>query len=1625
MRNALLLILIITILSVRILGQTETNTDFLLKFAHEKDASFNMEKARAVEWANQNGRPVILETGGSFLEIQYIDEFGLPQYFKTDNVNAAATISTNKVYPGGGAGLNLTGTGITVREWDGGTVLATHQEFGGRVTNVNSGSTHYHSTHVAGTILASGVVSSAKGMAYQASLRAFEWNNDESEMASEAASGALMSNHSYGFIRGWYGGVWYGNPAISTLEDYLFGFYDSYTRNWDQIAHNAPNFLICKSAGNDRGESGSGYPPDGPYDCIGQQGVAKNVLTVGAVGDIPGGYTNPASVVMSSFSSWGPADDGRIKPDVVANGISLYSTDNTSNTSYLSLSGTSMSTPSVCGSLALLQQHYYNLNGAYMKSATLKALVIHTADEAGSYDGPDYMFGWGLMNTKNAALKISQDQTTDVLGELVMTNGGIYSRDVIALGTEPLKVTIVWTDPPGTPPPAQLDPITPMLVNDLDLRITFTGNTYYPWKCNRDVPANAATNSAENNVDNVEVVYIASPSPGATYTITVDHDGTLSGGSQAYSIVISGIANIVLPPVANFSASITDPTVGETVNFTDLSTNTPTSWSWTFLPSTVTYVGGTSSASTNPKVQFNEPGYYTVSLTVSNTEGQDTEIKTNYILASLPPVADFTADDTSPTDAQIVTFTDLTTNAPTSWSWAFTPTTVTYMGGTNSTSQNPQVIFDEGGYYHVSLTAANGAGSDQEIKYYYIFVVTPTNADFEADNLTPLIGQMVYFGDLSTNNPTSWLWEFNPNTITYLGGTGASSQEPQVQFNAGGYYTVSLTASNELGPDTETKVNYIYVQQPGLWKGSTSSDWSVGANWDDGVVPLNYSDVTIQAPSVNFPIYTGNFTVGSQCNSLTLNGSSQFTTTGNLVINSGKILTVSGAGKLVIGGNWNNSGTFNKGSAMVEFNGNNPGTIVAGTTGSFPITSFIRETFPAGIIPLAGGTIGPTGDDAGLTATLGFSFNFLGTSYSFIRLSTNGWISLNRSGVNSYNNNDLFTSTAPSTTIAPWFDNLADDATSVISYKTEGVSPGRVFTAEWYRVPAYQSGADARISFQVKLYEQSNVIELLYGDMEAGTHNGSESASIGIEDATGGSGHFIEATTGSTTTGISNLTSSADWPQVNYRFVPPYLEDFNDVVVSKTGNPLTVNKSIRITGDLTVNPNACLTNSGAFIGVNGNLNLLADENGMASFINNGATGIEGSAIVQEYLSSERWHLVTSPVTDATISTYLSIYLKEYNEPTNTWGCLTQPTTIPMNICKGYAAWASDLLTGSKVVNFIGSGLNNSTYVISDLDYTPASVKAGFNLVGNPYPCAVDWNSDWSSTNLSGWAVVYENGIFRGWHPTLGGYNGKTDGIIPATNGFWVRATNYGASLTIPNSERVHNTQTFYKESHSSVFPEIKIAAECNGYSDEMAVIFHPEGTTGFDGYYDLETFENVAEAPTIFSIMPSGNFAVNVMPESYNEAIIPVGFKFGLQEPFSLKVKSLLNFDSEYNIYLEDLASGVFVKVYPEFTSSFEHSVLNDVHRFNLHFTKNTYGIDEKPDENISVWSYHDRIYIRMPLDSGGRITVADLSGKIITVRDAIKGNLEIVKMTGRDGFFTVKVLSANKTTVKKVIVRK
>jgi PKD repeat protein len=284
----------------------------------------------------------------------------------------------------------------------------------------------------------------------------------------------------------------------------------------------------------------------------------------------------------------------------------------------------------------------------------------------------------------------------------------------------------------------------------------------------------------------VSMKYSGSPTSCETFTYGEVEDYTVnisSGGTQ--------------PPVAAFIVSTTSVTVGGSVNFTDQSTNSPTSWSWTFE-------GGTPSGSTsqNPTVTYNTVGTFDVTLTAYNSAGSDAELKTDYITvnsAPQPPVAAFIASTTSVTVGGSVNFTDQSTNNPTSWSW-------TFEGGTpsGSTSQNPTIQYNTEGTFDVSLTAANSSGSDNETKIDYI-TVTPAPADE--------IAEAVDYGSLTFTNSGNADW-YKVTDVYYYGGDSARSgtithnQSTTIETSV----TVGSTQAVKFYWKVSSEANYDYLR---------------------------------------------------------------------------------------------------------------------------------------------------------------------------------------------------------------------------------------------------------------------------------------------------------------------------------------------------------------------------------------------------------------------------------------------------------------------------------------------------------------------------------------------------------------------------------------------------------------------------------------------------------------------------------------------------------------------------------------------------------------------------------------------------------------------------------------------
>ncbi len=547
------------------------NSNLFAQIFEKVDTTFNYKLDKVWQHAKNNSAikiPLIyINEKGNIVQFDGYAPNGCPEFkSESNNTNLAASIATDKVWPGGGSGFALTGNSMSkLGMWDGGAPRISHREFVGRISLMDTASAGIsgHSTAVAGILMASGITSTAKGMAYETNLKGWDFYNDRQEMAIGAPN-LLVSNHSYVNQAAWvYSGgfqYWLGDTALSMTKDWKFGYYDMRTKQFDSIAFLNPNYLIVKAAGNDRGNgvapstlhyywSGSAWVAStttrdsvGPYDAIVTYGNSKNILTVGAVNTIPGGYSGPSSVVMTSFSGWGPTDDGRIKPDIVSPALTNSTTSSSNDSAYGGFgSSTSCCTPVITGSLLLLQQHYFNLKNSYMKSATLKALAINTTDAPKITLGPNYESGWGLMNTNRAAQLIS-DSLNNIIAENNLLNNDSVLIFVYSKGLTPIKATICWTDKEHSIAPYQNDPTTLMLINDLDMRITKVSNSqlYQPYVLNPASPATAAT-TGDNFRDNVEQIYISTPVSGL-YQIKIKHKVTLntSANPQKFSLVLSG-----------------------------------------------------------------------------------------------------------------------------------------------------------------------------------------------------------------------------------------------------------------------------------------------------------------------------------------------------------------------------------------------------------------------------------------------------------------------------------------------------------------------------------------------------------------------------------------------------------------------------------------------------------------------------------------------------------------------------------------------------------------------------------------------------------------------------------------------------------------------------------------------------------------------------------------------------------------------------------------------------------------------------------------------------------------------------------------------------------------------------
>lgn len=403
-----------------------------------------------------------------------------------------------------GAGLyDLSGKGVVVGEWDGGGADK-HIDYDflhiQKQPFYNNGNGQ-HATHVAGTVLGAGIIDpDAMGMAPQAGLVSYDfYGNIPSEMDSAAILYDIeLTQNSYS----------YGSSSDPCSRR---GTYDGTSYALDLLTNKYPYLLHVFAAGNSRGSNCL----SGGYGTVhsGFQ-ASKNSLVVGAVTRYDGN---------SSFHSYGPVKDGRLKPEICGVGVSVYSTFpyNTYRGGY---SGTSMACPGVSGTASLIHELYQDKFSSQIPAHLLKGSLCNGADELGR-SGPDYQYGYGRINAQRTA-RIIDNEFFSIDS---VNNNGVYEDTIfISADLVEFKVMLCWNDPASSPSASRL------LVNDLDLEvIDSAGTTYLPWVLNAS-SYTATAGRGRDSLNPIEQFTISNPN--TPYYVIRVKGKRVNSGFQQFSV---------------------------------------------------------------------------------------------------------------------------------------------------------------------------------------------------------------------------------------------------------------------------------------------------------------------------------------------------------------------------------------------------------------------------------------------------------------------------------------------------------------------------------------------------------------------------------------------------------------------------------------------------------------------------------------------------------------------------------------------------------------------------------------------------------------------------------------------------------------------------------------------------------------------------------------------------------------------------------------------------------------------------------------------------------------------------------------------------------------------------------
>jgi hypothetical protein len=451
-------------------------------------------------------------------------------------------------------------------------------------------------------------------------------------------------------------------------------------------------------------------------------------------------------------------------------------------------------------------------------------------------------------------------------------------------------------------------------------------------------------------------------------------------------------------------------------------------------------------------------------------------------------------------------------------------------------------------------------------------------------------------------------------------------------------------------------------------------------------------------------------------------------------------------------------------------------------------------------------------------------------------------------------------------------------------------------------------------------------------------------------------------------------------------------------IQSALSNPaLCRNLTIQTGGVLILADNSALTANGSFTNE-------SDSSGL--IIGNGASLIESTTgVIGSYSCSftgPRWHFISSPVSDAYSAIFDGKYMQVLNENTQSYSDVIS-TEIPLIPAQGFALW-----TPEEGFTTIYSGiLNTGNISINTSADSYSSPNGGFNLIGNPYPCSLDWTLC-GKTNLNDAVYIEKQGQWATYINGVG-LNGGSNYIAPG-QGFIVQATNAG-SFSVNNSAKAHSTATYFKD--SQVIPDLlKLRISGNGFSDETAIRFSDDATEFFDGGFDaLKLFSDIPQIPNIYTL-GENRLSVNTLPRT---EIVPLCVKAGVQGSYTI---SAIEMNELPFVALEDAKTGVFTELSLS-PYTFEYLPGEDEPRFKLHFSALT--VQDPEDSDVIIYSSHHYAIINLSNAKKGNIFIYNLAGQLVTTIPSASGMNKV--QLPNPGYYLVKVVEGKTTVVKKILI--